>query len=190
MLPKILETAKMFAAVVGELLGDRRLGDQIGTLMAGAYSLTSDDVPTIDEVQHYCKSRDLYDSENDEMEDELQLLRFLMQQKLSIDISAGRSDRTVGELVFFASVVENGLAVSQTDALLHLGRCGMLVADDRLLVSNSNSYLSKILEGTQWSKNHHKILRRIDGAKAEGPKRFTQGNTSRCTSVPLKTVLT
>ena len=42
LVPVILKNAETFSQAAAAVLSDQRAGDQIGTLMAGAYSLTSD----------------------------------------------------------------------------------------------------------------------------------------------------
>ena len=122
------------------------------------------------------------------MEDELQLLRHLMQQGVNIDTDRARFDMTIGELI--GRINEAGPMSDDLHIFTpKLGRLGMKVEADSLIVANSNSNISRMLDGTQWAKNHHKILRRIEGAKAVGVTHFTQGNRSRATSIPLKTVL-
>ncbi len=187
-LRETLEAAKVFCEVMGVVLSDRRLGDQIGTMIAGCWMLENDYTPTKSEAESYVSSRNFYDDDNDEMEDELQLLRFIMQQGVNIDTDRSRFDMNIGELI---SEVNNRDAMSDDLPIFKskLGRIGMKVENNKLIIANSNSNIARMLDGTQWAKNHHKILRRIEGAKAVGVQHFTQGNRSRATAIPIKTVL-
>ena len=188
LLRETIAAAGTFSKIISEILSDRRLGDQIGTMVAGCWMLTNDEPPTQSEAEQYVSTRNYYDDDNEEMEDELQLLRHLMQQGVNIDTDRARFDMTIGELI--GRINEAGPMSDDLHIFTpKLGRLGMKVELDSLIVANSNSNISRMLDGTQWAKNHHKILRRIEGAKAVGVTHFTQGNRSRATSIPLKTVL-
>lgn len=188
LLPQTIEAAATFAEVVGVVLSDRRLGDQIGTMVAGCWMLQNDFAPTKDEAEQYIAARNLYDDDNDEMDDELQLLRFIMQQSVQVETDYARTAMTIGELIYFATQA-HGMTPSVHVSQTVLGRCGIAVQHDEVYIANSSHYLTKILSDSQWSKNHHKILRRINGAQPIAPYRFTQGNRSRATAIPLNKIL-
>lgn len=188
MLPQVIQSAAVFAEVIGQVLSDRRLGDQIGTMIAGCWMLQNDFAPTQSEAEQFVSTRNYYDTDNDDMMDELQLIRYIMQQTIMVEVDTGRTERTIGELVHFAAN-NDGYAITPAIANNHLGRCGICVDEKFTYISNSSSYLTRILDGTQWSKNHHKILKRIEGAQATTPKRFTTGNVSRAVQIPNEIVI-
>jgi hypothetical protein len=122
------------------------------------------------------------------MLDELQLIRHIMQQTIFVEVDTGRTEQSIGELVHYAAN-NDGYAITPAVANNHLGRCGIWTDEKFTYISNSSSYLTRVLDGTQWSKNHHKILKRIDGAIATSPRRFTSGNVSRAIAIPNEIVM-
>jgi hypothetical protein len=56
---------------------------------------------------------------------------------------------------------------------------GIRVDGVHYTVSNQSEQLKHILKGTQWEKNHGKVLQRIDGAELSGVVYFSPGHSGR-----------
>ena len=69
-----------------------------------------------------------------------------------------------------------------------LSRCGIKREFDHVLISNTALWVKKALDGTQWAKNHSRILIRIEGAKNVESIRFAGGIRGRAISIPLNVV--
>jgi hypothetical protein len=68
----------------------------------------------------------------------------------------------------------------------HLGRIGLRVMDDRLLVANTAIGLQRILADTPWAHSWPTVLARIHGAQKPGKVRFKgMSGSSRAVSLPL-----
>jgi hypothetical protein len=68
----------------------------------------------------------------------------------------------------------------------HLGRIGIRVMDDRLVVANTALGLQRILADTPWAHSWPTVLARLPGATKAGKVRFKgMSNSSRAVSVPL-----
>jgi putative DNA primase/helicase len=188
MAPTILENAKTFSAAAGDVLGNQRLGDQIGPLLAGAYSLFSMKVITYDKALDWVKNKDWSEERTlSENRDETRLFNFLMQQMVRVETSKSSVTRTIAELCVVAVPLEEDTVVTDTVADQTLRRYGLIVRNDRIYISNQSSHLRSMLRTTPWPNNYSKILLRMEGAQAEEPISFL-GAKCRSISVPLELI--
>lgn len=190
MLPVILQNATVFAQAAAAVLGEQRIGDQLGALLAGAYSLYSPNVVTYEmakkwvEEQQWTEEREL-----DESSDENALLMFLYNQILKVQGAAYSYERSLTEVIEIAAgrkVEEDGL--SQWHATEYLARIGIKTTHSSLIISNSHEPIKKMLEKTPWAKNHHKILLRLPGAKNLGVTKFAGRVSARAVEIPYVTM--
>lgn len=192
MLPVILKNIRTFAAAASAELGEQRTGDQLGALLAGAYSLYSNDEITYDEAISWIRQRDLSEERGlNSTKDEVALFGFLMDQITKVETSYGGMERTIGELVSFAIGYKFDAVILQDQAEARLKRLGVKVDKDTwsVIISNTAEPIKRMLEKTAWSKNHHKILLRIEGAEPVESTRFASGMNSRAVKVPLNILL-
>ena len=186
-LPAIIENARIFSKAAASVLGEQRAGDQLGALLAGAYSLHSSKVVSFDEARAWVASKDWTEIKNTES-DELNLLSKLMETMTTVESATGtKYERTIGELIIRAQTrdfVEND-PLTDKAADERLKRLGFKAVEDGFLVANSSTYIDNLLKDTNWSKNHHKILARIPGAKQVEGTRFASSR-SRAVFVPIK----
>src|SRR5690606_31647667 len=102
-LPIILKNAKIFSDAASSLLGQRRIGDQLGIMLAGAFSLTSEKVIEYNEAYEWVKNREWSEEENlASSKDEFQLLTHIMSSRIKVETEYGARERTIGELVEIA----------------------------------------------------------------------------------------
>ena len=189
LLPTILENAKTFNNALVKVLGTQAMGDQISPMLAGAYSLRSDDLISYEAAIKFIEAQDWNEeTEGEKAKDEFDLLTFLMQWPLRCD---GWGERTVSELVTIVGVNKRSALPDGTlSAEVGQGvlkRNGIRVKDGFILISNKNSQISERLKNTRWSKNYNSILRRLSDAENDF-QRFT-GSGEHCIKVPLKFVL-
>jgi len=165
----IRHNADVFAKAAAAVLGEQRAGDQIGALLAGAWSLINDNGVTFEQAKDWLK---LYDKDMDEQREEVQgqsdeqmLLDFLMQQITDVPTDRGSSRKAVGELV---EVCRGQEYDTHEYAKQALGRLGIKVERTGIYVSNTADGLKRLLRGTPWSVNWGKILRRLPNSSAAG----------------------
>ena len=185
-IPAIRRNAKTMAQAVAEELGSQRMGDQIGTLLAGAYSVGSTELITLDQAKEYIKGMDFNDaSEAEEVSDELNCINAILQRQIRVEYSGfGSANKSIGELV---DSVYAGIDTNQEehDAL---ARHGVRVEGDEIWIANTHTELTKTLRDTAWGAGHRRMLLRIDGAHAgKSPVKFA-GSGSRYVSIPMQTV--
>lgn len=186
LIPVILENSRTFATAAAMVIGEQRAGDQLGALLAGAYSLHSTKTITLEDAVKWVEARDWNEEKGlDVTRDEFALLSYLLEQTITIETSSGRYDRTVAEAVGIAHGVIPDSIITNDSAAAKLRRCGFKIDGDYLAISNTSDWVLKRLEGKQWAKNHNKILLRIEQSKALESTRFGPGLKARAVGVPL-----
>lgn len=188
----IRENAVVFTKVVATLFNEQRAGDQLGTLLAGAWSLTADHAVTFDEAKAWVAKHDWTDdkAEVEGMSDEKALLQFILQSKQRVTLNERNVEVTVGELVQYCTDAGDttGLEGTRADDAYHaLTRIGMRLDGVKggIYIANANKGLAEILKGSQWSTNWGKVLKRLPGAEAAGSIYFGfPGSESRATWIP------
>lgn len=191
--PVIRHNAEIFSMVAAAKLGEQRAGDQYGALLAGAYSLSSDSKVTVEQAEEWLAQFDLAEdkAEVESMSDEQACLQHILQQVVKgVDMSMGKRDLTVGELIDYAmnEVPGDGELSNALCAERALGRVGLKLdsTGDGLFIANNSDGLKKLMAGTPWSTNWTKVLRRLPGAKAAGMTYFGfSGSESRAAWVRL-----
>lgn len=183
MLPIIIKNAEIFADVASQIIGNRRMGDQLGSMLAGAFSLTSRKLITHEKAAEWLANKDLTDEKSlEQTKDELQLLQTILGTLLKVELDGMTVDRTVGELIQYSL---HG-SVSSSD---RLKRAGIMIVKDRVLFSNTSKSIKTMIYNTPWSNNHNRILERIDGAVRENPRTFSAGHSARAVSLPIEIIL-
>jgi putative DNA primase/helicase len=190
LLPVIRHNAKVFADAISQKFKSQRMGDQYGTLLAGAYALHSSNEITLKVAMQWVESQD-WEEEHQVYEDgdESKLLNFLSGQTVRLQSQSGvSSDYTVGELIekcLGKGTSTNSLALA--DAEDALARTGLRVdlVGRTLWIANNHPKLSRILRETAWGHSWARTLSRIPGSTKEASVRFA-GVKSRYVAVPIE----
>ena len=165
-------------------MSEQRAGDQIGTLLAGAWSLRSDDLVSFEEASAWVAKHDWTDQKTEvaSQSDEKSLVDFLLQQIVKVQTATGQRDRTIGELVDEVRHSEFDSEIASRT----LGRLGMKVEDGGVLVSNTADGIKRLLKATSWSVSWSKILRRLPDSRVAGVTYFGfSGSESRAVWVKI-----
>lgn len=189
LLPTILKNIKAFTAAAAVELGEQRSGDQVGAMLAGAFALTSDKEITFDQALEWIRKQDWTEEKNNQQtEDEKSLLARILEEKIMAEDSNGvKHTRRIGELVDVATLRDKDDQIGPDSANTNLSRHGIKIdrVEQVLIISNTDREIQRILEGTPWTPNHHKVLLRLDGAyPAKGAVRF-KGGSSRAVCIPF-----
>jgi putative DNA primase/helicase len=177
LLPVIRKNAKVFAEAAAVVLKDRRMGDQIGTLLAGAFALHSNNETTREFAQQWIEKQAWDEvTEVAEAKDEASCLAYILSYQLRVETQTGVKSRTIGELIQTAAYIVHDHDVATADAVDILRRHGILVAQGRIgyTVSFANSYpaLERVLADTAWQKSYGRTLKRLPGAEQHLPKKY------------------
>jgi putative DNA primase/helicase len=187
LIPTIRESVRVFSRVAAEAFDSQRLGDQYGTLLAGAWSLLSSQVVTDAEARQLIAQNDWEPySQATEVPDEVRCIQHILQHQVRVETDHGNHTRTLGELVGLAAGSDVSYDISRNIAADHLSRYGLRVEDEVLLVSNTAHAIATILKDTAWGHSWGTLLSRLPGAAKAGVVRFKGlGASSRAVRVPL-----
>ena len=175
LIPTIRASVRIFTKAAAEHFDSQRLGDQYGTLLAGAWSLMSSEVPTPEQARTLIDQNDWEPySQTTEVPDEQRCIQRILQHQVRVETDEKTVTRTLGELVEIVGHTMNDMDVSSRQAQENLGRHGLRVDKDadQLLVSNTAEALASILRDTPWSHSWATVLGRLPGASKAGATRF------------------
>lgn len=190
LMPVILKNARTFTRAAAATLDSQSIGDQVGSLLAGAYSLHSAGEITFDDAVKWIKDRDWSEEKESVDSDEKGLLNILMEQLTQVDSFNGhRVERTIGELVAIVSRDKLDGDVGWVTAENRLRRIGFKADREWLIISNTSETIKNMLSRTGFAKNHSKVLQRIPGSKPTKPGYFAEGSGSRGVAIPITEVL-
>lgn len=197
MIPVIRENANTFAIVAAESLGARRAGDQIGTLLAGAYAVEHDGKVRVENARKWFEAQEWSEAEAlRDYSDERRCLSAILEHTVRVAPSLERSvdelldichrpPKTAAELF-----TEGGsddaiptLSYDVADACLRRVGIRYTADDDRVWISDSHSAIRRILDKTPWPTTWGRLLKRVPNAVSKRSMRFF-GNPTRATGIP------
>lgn len=189
LIPVIRESVKVFRRVAADHFDSQRLGDQYGTLLAGAYSLMSPQAPTDDQAKQLIKENDWEPySQATEVPDEQRCIQRILQHQVRVEADDRICTRTLGELAEIAIQHRMDREVSPRQASDAMSRHGLKVDPDQklLLVSNTAEAVGAILRDTAWAHSWSTVLSRLPGATKAGTVRFSgAGTVSRAVALQI-----
>ena len=180
---------RVFSRVAAEHFDSQRLGDQYGTLLAGAWALQTSQVPTDAQAKQLITSYDWEPySQTTEVPDEQRCIHRILQHQVRVEAESKTISRTLGELVEIAGHRATDFDITPSKAQDVLGRHGLKVDSDQgqLLVSNTAEAIASILKETPWSHSWATVLSRLQGATKAGAVRFRgAGAVSRAVALQI-----
>ena len=189
LIPTIRQSVRVFSRAAAERFDSQRLGDQYGTLLAGAWSLMSSDVPTDQQARNLIEQNDWEPySQTTEVPDEQRCIQRVLQHQVRVETDEKTYTRALGELVEIAVQHRMDRDVTVRQATEVLGRHGLKVVPEQqqLLVSNTAEALASILRDTAWSHSWATVLSRLPGATKAGTVRFNgAGAVSRAVALQI-----
>jgi len=191
LIPQVRESARVFSEVAAIELSGAAAGDQIGALLAGAWMLSNQVPPTADQALKMLRACGLEEGASGRDErggDQNDCLQTILQARLRVETGSGDVRRTVGELV--ACVAAGGLGdpsdpLTASQAKAELGRHGLKVEAEFLLVSTTAKGVSLLLRDTAWAAcGWTNLLASLPGAQRWGVTRF-QGLSSSTRAIAI-----
>lgn len=185
----LLHNIEVFVDVFSAKLGNKRAGDQVGTLMAGAYSLTSSKRVTQRFVEDWVSAQDWEWSElSGGTADAETLVGYIMSHRVRYDQDGMGRESTIGEMIWR---VHRGEGVAVEAAARGLGSVGIKIDGDRLVISNTSPRIKDALKDTPWGASWKRTLGDYPGSDNCGGRvvYFAAGIKSRATSIPLADAL-
>jgi putative DNA primase/helicase len=191
LVPVIRESAEIFAQVIAAKLGSRRLGDQLGTLLAGAYALHSDKPITPQKAAEVVSRPEWLEQADEAEPDERRCLSHLLAHRLRVDnteVSISRLIETAHSMDASAFpncdraqavLTEHGIKYGERE-----GRYGCWISTD-------HPALKPVMRGTPWATAWAKSLARLPNTacgRDVGMVRFGLGHRSRSIWLPISTI--
>lgn len=189
LLPITLKNIEVFARAAAQKFNSQREGDQLGTLMAGAWSLISRELATPEQAREMLDAYDWGDMRDNQDTDEAQrALSSLMEAKIR---AKGGIDLTVYELVCAAAGYSSEMTdINDVTADALLQRYGMRIKGDWLVLSNTSNELRRLMQGTSFEADYRGVLLRVDGAdKNNNESMRFNGVQSKCIRIPLTPIM-
>lgn len=169
----ITSNARTFAKAVAVKLGDQRVGDQLGALLAGAFSLTSQRVLTIEEANDWVEKQDWHGFLPDDADsDEVRAFGWLLDKSVRFETEDGKAyTRGIGELIqiYYSDATRSDEAAVICQNLL---RSGIKVEADTVSISNHHPTLRTLFENTTWADKWKDQMARVQGAVPISSVRF------------------
>lgn len=183
--PVIRENARVFSTAGAAVIGSQRLGDQVGVLLAGCYSLFADDVISASAAHEWVEEQDWSEQKGVQDEtDESACLRRILEHVTHVQARTYSGQRSIGELIKIASEA-SGDNINASEANAFLWRNGIRVDFGTFTISNNHTAIAEILRNTSWLRGWARVLRRIPQAEpTAGTVRFGAGR-GRGTMIPM-----
>lgn len=176
-----------------QVFRDARLGDQMGTLTAGAWWCQSEDIPAENEVIDWLGALSFagIDWQQEEEANEGQIiLNILLQAREGVRVDGQVHTLTVGALLDLAcekNLMNEG-TVKAEHADKALRQIGLRVKKDRsgFYVSNTSEWVKDKLAKTPYHAGFVRVLRALPGAEKTNPTNFhSRLQSSRATFIPF-----
>jgi putative DNA primase/helicase len=182
------QNIEVFKEVIATSLSNRRVGDQLGTLLAGAYSLSSRNIITRKACQKYLDSYDWSEFTSvTSVREDIALMHHICGYLLRVETRNGTQERAIGELLWGLLNPTQDPDVMPQRAADTLGRYGIKIDDSRLgiWIATNVATLNKVMASSVYAEGWLKVLQRNPACKrGEKSYRFG-GEVSRAIYLPV-----
>lgn len=188
----IRANAEIFSAVAVEFTGDKRSADQIGTLLAGAFSLTSTNEIGREFAREWMSGQDWNGFKSEDIDnDENQCMAHLFAAQLRYEAHGKPVTRSVSEIVSEIQVIGDHSAPDELarrfELKAALTRHGIRLSEGRVFVANRHQQLERVFADTPWAGAKWRMqLERVTGARREETIAFGQHVRQRAVSIPVE----
>tara|TARA_R110000850_G_scaffold99474_5_gene206065 strand:- start:830 stop:3556 length:2727 start_codon:yes stop_codon:yes gene_type:complete len=178
---------KVFTEAAHLHFRSRRVADQIGVLLAGAYLCYSTNVITRDAAMAWIKDHDWNDhTVINSKSDFDRLLSRLMTHKIRVSAHDGPIELSIGEAIVVCS--GDRKTFNQDDIESELKRIGIKLEGDKFLIANNSDPLTAILRDTPWESSWSRTLTEIDSSEKRNTMYFSPGIKCRAVSLPVEII--
>ena len=180
----------VFKETIATVLANRRIGDQIGTLLAGCYSLYSTKKLDMKQCENYLSTINLEEflTVKSEREDKV-LLNHIVQATVRVETAQGMQDRTIGELLLICFKMDEHSDVRLKVADDTLARYGLKVEREYAVptgvwIGQSITSLNRIMDASVYHEGWVGVLLRHPAAKRSVNSVYFKGTMSRAIFMP------
>ena len=158
--------AGIFADAIAQKISSKRLGDQYGILIAGAYILTSTKKITPEAAAEWVDKHDWSDQEEiKEESDEHKIFRNVMNHILTVETKNRPMRRSVSELVDISRQYTPVDDIEPKTAVETLERNGLRVERDCVIIADCHDGVAKMMPRDGTIKNWGIKLKDLNGAE-------------------------
>lgn len=181
--PVLMANISMFATEVS-VESNQRMGQQLGTLLAAAFTFLYGREATMQEARAQVVELGLQSETHERHEavsDEVECLERLVTATIPFEDAKGmRRTEAIGYLIREASL---GNGVARSALVLH----GISCDESLLCIASKHSGLDKIYENTKWGDLYANSLARLPGA-LKSARAYFAGRRLRAVSLPYSSV--
>jgi putative DNA primase/helicase len=181
--------ADTFTKAAIQFTGDKRSADQVGTLLAGAYSLRSTDLVTEEFAIEWMGERDWTGFKAEEIDnDENQCLSHLFAASIRYEIHERGVTRSIAEAIqsLDGPAISDEALRAKAETREALRRHGILIKDGRASIANRHPALERIFADTPWAgAKWRQQLERVPGHEKHEVLNFGLNIRQRAVSVPF-----
>lgn len=182
LLPVTLKNVRTFVDAAAQHFGTVREGDQYGTLLAGAWSLISDEEITheqaLQEIRSYEWEEITEYARHDESQEVLQRILLLTER------SADGVTCTLQDIAMQAAGMPSGAGISETEARRMLKTMSMRIGDGGLLIPNGCPWIERRLKDSKFAADWRGQLVRVDGVQRPKKAYKFGGVPVKCVLIP------
>lgn len=183
----VRESATVIRRLIATEFADARIGDQLGTVLAGTYALRHSTPITEDTARAYLAKFDWDEyttRATADDQDEGFLFNHLSAQRVRVETEHSVAERTVGELLAIVAGAAANDTIGYHAADRALARCGIHYASGYFWIARRHPQLDTFFSKSQFPEGYQRILARVVGAiKSENSRRFA-GVASRYIEIP------
>lgn len=177
-----------FKEVISTSMSNRRVGDQLGTLLAGAYSLSSRNLISRKACEKYLASYDWSDFTSvTNVREDIALLHHICGSFIRVETRNGTQERAIGELLYAVLVPSGDPDMYPTKTVETLSRYGLKVDDSKLgiWIATNAMPLNRIMQSSTYSEGWQKVLQRNPSCKRSDNSMRFGGEVSRAIYLPI-----
>ena len=187
-LPTLLKNIAVFSRAASDIFGNKRSGDQIGPMLAGAFMLTTTKEVTMEDATSWISKQnwDWHTATYDDS-DASKLITYIMTARVRYDHLGMNREATVGDLV---SKANDKLDEQRFTADKALRSYGLRVKDGMLMIANQAPQLRRLLSDTPYVPWARTLGDYPSADNLENKAMyFMAGLTSKAIAIPVDDVL-
>ena len=189
-IPKMRKCATMIADLCAREYGSRRIGDQMGMILAGVWCLKYDEDMTEEQAKNlieFCAIQ-REKEQDDDIPQEERCLNYLIYSEIRYD----NKRYPLNMLLSYLAGKEAIMSINRDDLEKYLRNVGIMIEGRFLYLSRNEKPLpATMFKDTEWEGNGWKdALLRIDGIESVKNRRFCASLVSGAIAIPLELIFT
>lgn len=179
---------EVFKEVIATSMANRRIGDQLGTLLAGAYSLSSRNPISRRACEKYLDAYDWSDFTSvQSVREDIALLHHICGSLIRVETRNGTQDRAIGEIIHELINPQYDPDMIPAKAVATLGRYGLKIEEGNLgiWVATNVMPLNKLMQSSVYAHGWQKVLQRNPSCRKSDKSLRFGGEVSRAIYLPI-----